>query len=1020
MVTGLMAGALPLWSQMVILSPKENSISTLQHIVVTVAGKPGASCRLFVNGTPADSGKIRIDGQYDFLNIPVPPGPVEIRTEAEGARNKTYNAVRNIHIVGPVANLKISRENIELPADGRSTTTLHAEIQDAWGKPVDRVKYVTLGIRNGAITDTDIDSAASGWQIPVSQSTLNFTILAADKVGQSEVTVDAGGKQFRIPVRYTTPLPPFMMVGSVDAAVSAFQNTDTIMTDPRFTLADYTRGESEINGIPVSGRMAFYARGSILRKYKVTASYDSRRTRENQLFRDIDPNEQYALYGDASTITYDAQTQSRFYGKIERNESHIVVGDYNTNMRSTEFTAYDRSFNGIRTNLQAAGQRVSGFATLNDRKMQLDEIRGEGISGYYFLKASRITINSDKVRIEVRDRYHPERIIKSEEKVRFADYDINYVDGTLMFKQPVPSVDASGNPVFIVAAYEYRSDDDKSMIGGIRYEGTWRNRFQIGSSFIMEEKEPANYMLYGADAVLPFFRWLEIRGEYARSRDTGFNSPQKTGSAYKTEISLKPHAVLSLDGYYRRVESDFYNPSKTGTQFEMGAEKYGASMGIHMGRFGTVRSGWYRQYNKLNTVNENHVEVTSAEYIYNVSERTKLSAGYEDAVRDQAGQDSTGMRNYNSRMIKGKISHQWTDRLATTAEHDQNLSGNENSLPTGTAVGVEYRLTDKLHVFAKERFLSEGERRTQTILGIDSRVTDNTQITSKYEIGGAAGEQLNRATIGLRNRWKVRPYLTLNFALESTATMDSLEVPTPDHSAVSVGYEYLPGQTCISTGKYELMQNQTLRKHVIVLANEMKINHGLSVINKIEHMHSIYKNNEDVWIRGNYQLGFAWRPEMADVFNTVGKIQYLKDKNTHVMPAVIMDRIIASMHAFWQIRANLSIGGRFALRKLMDEESGFYKTSTLTSLIAFRTELEWHRRWTSSLDMRWVHMNPVNQNKFGLSVDAAYIFHRNMEIGLGYILKNLDDNDFSISEYNYSNFFLVFRMKFSEDLFDWR
>ena len=126
-------------------------------------------------------------------------------------------------------------------------------------------------------------------------------------------------------------------------------------------------------------------------------------------------------------------SQSKFFGKIERNESYLVFGDFNTMMRSTEFAAYDRTFNGLMARYKAENHAITGFATLNDRKMQLDEIRGEGISGYYMLSSSHITLNSDKVRIEVRDRYHPEVVLQSVDKVRFQDYEINYVDGTLMF-----------------------------------------------------------------------------------------------------------------------------------------------------------------------------------------------------------------------------------------------------------------------------------------------------------------------------------------------------------------------------------------------------------------------------------------------------------------------------------------------------------------------------------------------------------------------------------------------------------
>jgi len=1021
---GLILGAVSSSSQIRIKYPDENSVHALHHIAVTVVAKPGAPAWLYINEQLADSGKVRIDGKYDFLNVEVPDGPVTIRTEVRGARNKIYKAIRHVHILGPVANLKTSKDEIELPADGKSTATIHAEIQDGWGYTIEQVKHVTLTLQNGTLVETDLDTSASGCQVPVTHGKLAWTIQADDKPGRSEISIDISGKTFQIPVRYTTLLPPLMVVGSLDASVSLSQTDDTTMQEPKFTLADISNIESEIKDTPVSGRLAFYAKGSVLNKYKVTASYDSRRSRDNQLFRDLDPNQQYALYGDASSLKYDAQTESKFYGKIERNESHIVLGDFNTHFRGTEFAAYTRSFNGIQTQLQTGSSRLMGFATLNDRKMQLDEIRGEGISGYYFLTGSQITIYTDKVRIEVRDKYHPETIIKTEEKARFQDYDINYVDGTLMFKQPVPSVDPAGNPVFIVAAYEFRTNDDKSVIGGLRYEGKWFDKFLIGTTFIVEEKQPSNYMLYGADATLPLFPWLEFRGEYAESRSSDFSISDRFGEAYKTELNIKPHRALNINGYYRKLDSDFVNASQTGTQFELGSEKYGVSGKLNMSKLGSIQSEWYRQYNQTTTLNENQVQVANAAYEYAVSNKTSLKLGYENANRDQVGtQDSLAFspRNYNSKMIKGQLSHNWTDKLVTTAEHAQNLAEGENTLPTASSIGIGYDISEKIRLHLKQRFLKKGTRKTQTIMGVESKISEGTQITSRYEIGGAAGEDLNRATIGLRNRWKVRQDITLNFALESTATMDSLEVPTPDHTSASVGFEYLPEKPWKSSGKYEIRKDKTVQNQVVVLGTEFKIRNGLSSITKIEHTHAKYLNaKNEVWIRANYQLGVAYRPELQDILNTVAKIQYLRDKNTHSTPKTRLDRIIASLHAYWQPSFRLGISGRFALRKLLDEENGIYKNSTLTSLYAVRVEYDISERFSAAFDTRLVHMSPVSQTKSGFAGELGYVFKKNMQIGLGYVFKKLDDQDFSISEYSFSNFYLVFRMKFSEDLFNWR
>lgn len=1017
----LFATTAALRGQVAILSPKKDAAEGLHHIAVTIAGNPGSPAWLYVNDVLADSGTIRIDGIHDFLNVPVPYGPVEIRTEAEGAGGRIYKNTRRIHVIGPPEQIRAFPEAVSLPADGRSLQSVRIEFQDAWGYKVPWIRIAKIGLTAGSLVESDLDTASAGIQLPVEEGGLAFTLRAPDEPGAAVLDVYAEGIQLEIPVQYTTPLTPFILVGSADGSASFHEIDGEARRGPGFSLADYTNEEGRFGDVPVSGRAAFYAKGSVFGKYNVTASYDSRREMKDRIFRDLDPDEQYALYGDASRLTYDAQTQSKFYGKIERNESFLVLGDFNTGMRGTEFTAYDRSFTGLQSRLSYRGHALSGFATLNDRKMKLDEIRGEGVSGYYFLSAARITIHSDKIRIEVRDRYHPEQVLKSTEMVRYQDYDINYVDGALMFKQPVPSVDSGGNPVFIVAAYEYETDADKSAIGGIRYEGGFGGILKVGSSLIVEEKQPSDYVLYGADFAVPLGSWMSLKGELAHSESSDFTDGERSGDAWKTEIKFTPHRMVDLEGHYRRMDDTFLNASQTGSRFDQGAEKYGVSGALSLDRFGSLESEYYRQFNQMGTVNESHVRVSNTNYRYNLNEKTRFQLGYENALRKQIGADTSRARTYQSNLIRAQMTYRLGTRLSTLMEHEQNLNGENKVKPTGTSIGLSYQLNDRVELFAKQKFLTGGRNKSHTVLGFDSRLFENTSLEGQYEIGGAAGEDLNRASIGLRNLWKVRNDLTFNIALESRATIDSLEVPTPDHNAVSAAFEYLPGIPIKSTGKFELFQDKTVRKIIVTQGNLIKVWNGLSAITKLEHSDSRYLDGAgDKWVRGDYQIGLAYRPELQDAFNSVAKIQYVRDDNTHVDPQTRLDRIIVSVHGYVQPLSWLEFGGRFALRRLLDEERGLFSSRTTTLLYLLRTEIEMRRRWSLGIDTRVVQLQPIHQMKSGLGLDINYLLRRNMQVGLGYLFKSFEDPDFSSSEYSFSNFFITLRMKFSEDLFDWR
>ncbi len=68
-----------------------------------------------------------------------------------------------------------------------------------------------------------------------------------------------------------------------------------------------------------------FARGTVFDDYLMTLSVDTDRKIEDQIYRDLDPNSLYSMYGDNSIVTYEAQSTSPVYAKIERDRSVPLV-----------------------------------------------------------------------------------------------------------------------------------------------------------------------------------------------------------------------------------------------------------------------------------------------------------------------------------------------------------------------------------------------------------------------------------------------------------------------------------------------------------------------------------------------------------------------------------------------------------------------------------------------------------------------------------------------------------------------
>src|SRR5690606_36953635 len=165
-------------------------------------------------------------------------------------------------------------------------------------------------------------------------------------------------------------------------------------------------------GLRGEGQVSLYAKGRVLGKWLLTLAYDTdkdnERLRNPSLLSTIDPGQYYTLYGDGAQQGYDASSARKLYLKLERDQFYVLFGDYQSGMDRNELSRYQRTLNGMKVEYRGPLLDVNAFAARTSQSHARDEIQGDGTSGLYRLKQRRIVMNSERVRIETRDRYHSE------------------------------------------------------------------------------------------------------------------------------------------------------------------------------------------------------------------------------------------------------------------------------------------------------------------------------------------------------------------------------------------------------------------------------------------------------------------------------------------------------------------------------------------------------------------------------------------------------------------------------------
>jgi len=1016
-----------------ITSPAQNDISMMTRQAVIVNGKPGLPVVLFVNGVAVDSGAIRPDGIYDFLNIPVEQGPVKFTVVSYDLFEEKVSI--EVHIAGEPNSIEIKSEQQEFVADGRSSAKFDAIVKDKFGVAIPGMYFITLKSDTADLNAVDIDPNQDGIQVKIENGTVTFTVTAPQASVVSTISASWGNVRTERQIDYATPIVPLMIVGSADAQGTSLSTTGN--------LSGLRNREKIDNGFHSNGRLAFYGRGTVMDKYLLTASYDNERRQRDRLFRDLDPDVLYSIYGDNSTVDYTAQTSNPFFVKMELNRSYLLFGDFNTSFGQNELARYDRTFTGVNGHYETKLDKVDAFATVTDRKVVQDEIRGQGISGYYFLGSSNVVPGSEKIRIETRDKRHNEVILSRADKSRFGDYEVDYVQGTIFFKQPVLSIDQSGNPVTIVVSYESQSGFPTNYVTGLQGEREVLKGLTVGVTAVTEERMPTNYTLLGFNSRYAYQNALQAGVEIANGSDVA-----SSGAAWKLELAGTPMERLQVKSYFRKVESGFVNQTVgAGGASEIGSMKYGVG-GSYDGFFDIkLVTDYYHQEQTGGNAITNINSITGG-IERKITKFATLALRVENLEYESIRTDTALTDNRNSTMMNAKTTVRATDRINITSEYEQSFSNSkkEEVKPSSGAVGIEYRVLDNVSLSAQQRFyIGSG---STTAFGIGSDLGYGTTLTGRYEIGSGINGQRNQASIGLKNTAKITKEITSNITFERTRALDRnvAEAKTNDNDALSVGVEYLPNATYKATIKGELAKNpQSIRRN-LTFGGNIALANDFTLINKMTYFEedrvapqSTARTFSNGILSGDQvgaalgggllkkfdnALGIAYRPVEFDWLNAIGKFEKKIEFNGVVAPQTSSDINILSLHTFVEPVVGLEIGTKYAMKYATDEAYGL-NASTMTDFYLIRAEydLRWNNFDVASeyriLNSRIVGQANSSSIKHGYSAEIGNVVFENIRLAIGYNFIGTEDRDLVGKDYQSAGPFISVRAKFTEKILEY-
>ncbi len=507
-----------------------------------------------------------------------------------------------------VGRVSVSIEQDSVPADGQTPAVLEISVLDRQGQPLSGDTVVTLEASNGrfqlpgassdelGLAARDLDKVMPGFQVVAHDGKANVWLLAPAEPQQVKVRVSADASVAQGVVNFVPELRDMLAVGIVEGIVSFDRKNPLSLSQARAEdgFEEQIHSWSRLSGDGKRNaalRTAFFLKGKVKGDALLTMSYDSDKPGRDVLFRDLDPERWYPVYGDASITGFDARSTSRLYLRLDKDRNYLMYGDIVTGDGFSQFRGqgdvastqvrdlgqYNRAMTGVRGHLEGERGSLDVFAADDNLRQVVEEFPGRGLSGPYTVSnSSSAVLGSERVELIVRDRYAPSRIVSVKQLARFNDYSFEPFSGRILFTTPVPSVDEQLNPVSVRITYEVEQGGENFWVYGANGQYRASRHFEVGGSYVKDENPLAPLELGSVNATVRFGENTWLRGEVARTRSAvnsiGGNiytlnpllasGQEVTGDAWRAEFGHTGDR-FSMLGWYGESDPEFNNPASS-------------------------------------------------------------------------------------------------------------------------------------------------------------------------------------------------------------------------------------------------------------------------------------------------------------------------------------------------------------------------------------------------------------------------------------------------------------------------
>ena len=950
--------------------------------------------------------------------------------------------------------LEIERDN--LPADGNTMVPVKLRLFDRDGKPWVQSTEVIIKTTRGRLRLIDaspVDAPRNEVRVAVRNGEATLYLVTTHEPGDALLYAQSGNVVVEGKVTMLPDKRPMIAVGVLEGALNLRSIDASKLSQPRTNDAfelEIRRiqplGQGNDGKTEFGARSAFFLKGMVQGDYLLTLAYDSEKRVRDRLFRDIQPDQFYPIYGDSSLRGFDAQTSQRLYVRVDKEKSFLLYGDFNTASTTPgrQLGNYSRSITGIKEHYETEAVAANAWATRDNVTRVVDEQPARGISGPYALTSTLGISGSEKVEIITRDRNQPAIILKTVQMARFSDYEFEPFSGNVIFKAPIPSSDENFNPNSVRVTYEVEQGGPKFWLGGV--DGQWKltPNLEIGGSYVVDKNPTDPYALKSLNTTVKLGDSTFLVGEIARSERETLGALGR-GDGKRLELR---HKSENLEGraYYGETDARFSNIA---SQLNGGREEAGVAGTYTFNESWSLRIDGTRSEDKVSLARR---EAVFGGLRYKANEVWTFGIGLR-SVRNEGGAINAASApgfstipsqpGFQQTQISAPLTAaapgqtisfealslsataQVSERMRLLGEFEQDVAQASRNRVT---VGGDYRFSEQYRAYGRAEFANglggqnglaiPNSRQTALVAGVSGNYMKGGELFNEYRLRDAiSGRDAMNAT-GLRN--------TISYAdgIRFTAGAEHLHAVsgnTSSANALTGGVELTYDPRWRATARLEWRQDANYENWLSTLGYTAKLDREWSLLTRNQLVVSDARNpTVPSRIQDRFQIGAAYREIDTNKVNALGLYELRYEKTDPALGTTgYYERTahVISTHADYHPSRPVWVTGRVAAKWVNERFDGGIASTYSALLLGGRWVYDITEKWNIGAQANLLMSPQGGSRQSAVGVEAGYLIRQNLWITTGYNWTGFSDRELQGAGYTNRGVYVRLRFKFDETLF---